>query len=122
MLDDSCARQEWSWNPEYDLPIMVEDMLEKLSENLAALQVTMHLLSKPVLLKYYKAAGNVSRQACSKGGYIDVIIKTHPHKQEGKRRYVCVFRGRAFPEHIYNKLHTKTRRRLMKFCLKGKKE
>lgn len=34
MLDDSCARQEWSWNPEYDLPIMVEDMLEKLSEKL----------------------------------------------------------------------------------------
>jgi len=34
MLDDSCARQEWGWNPEYDLPIMVEDMLEKLSEKL----------------------------------------------------------------------------------------
>jgi len=34
MIDDSCARQEWGWNPEYDLPIMVEDMLEKLSEKL----------------------------------------------------------------------------------------
>ena len=34
MIDDSCARQEWGWNPEYDLPTMVEDMLEKLSEKL----------------------------------------------------------------------------------------
>lgn len=34
MLDDSCARQEWGWNPEYDLPTMVKDMLEKLSKKL----------------------------------------------------------------------------------------
>ena len=34
MIDDSCARQEWGWNPEYDLPPMVEDMLEQLSEKL----------------------------------------------------------------------------------------
>jgi len=29
-MDDSSARQEWSWMPEYDLDTMVTDMLEKL--------------------------------------------------------------------------------------------
>jgi nucleoside-diphosphate-sugar epimerase len=29
-LDDSAARQEWGWEPEYDLMAMTEDMLEKL--------------------------------------------------------------------------------------------
>lgn len=29
-LDDSAARQEWGWNPKYDLDKMTEDMLEKL--------------------------------------------------------------------------------------------
>ncbi|NMA85690.1 MAG: L-threonine 3-dehydrogenase [Tissierellia bacterium] len=29
-LDDSAAREEWGWNPEYDLDKMTEDMLEKL--------------------------------------------------------------------------------------------
>ncbi len=29
-LDDSCARQEWGWNPKYDLEKMTIDMLEKL--------------------------------------------------------------------------------------------
>ncbi len=33
-LDDSAAREEWGWEPEYDLPAMTEDMLEKLSEKL----------------------------------------------------------------------------------------
>ncbi|MBS3920271.1 MAG: NAD-dependent epimerase/dehydratase family protein [Deltaproteobacteria bacterium] len=26
-MDDSCAREEWNWNPKYDLPMMAEDML-----------------------------------------------------------------------------------------------
>ena len=30
-LDDSCARAEWGWKPEYDLERMTDDMLEKLS-------------------------------------------------------------------------------------------
>ena len=29
-LDDTCARLEWDWNPEYDLDAMTRDMLEKL--------------------------------------------------------------------------------------------
>ena len=29
-LDDSCARQEWGWKPEYDLDRMVEDMIRVL--------------------------------------------------------------------------------------------
>lgn len=29
-LDDSCARQEWDWKPEYDLDAMTRDMIEKL--------------------------------------------------------------------------------------------
>ena len=35
-MDDSAARQEWGWSPRYDLPAMVEDMLEKLRGKLAA--------------------------------------------------------------------------------------
>ncbi|MGD0804098.1 MAG: NAD-dependent epimerase/dehydratase family protein [Candidatus Bathyarchaeia archaeon] len=31
-LDDSSAREEWSWRPTYDLPAMVNDMLEMLGE------------------------------------------------------------------------------------------
>lgn len=30
-LDDSCAREEWNWKPEYDLDGMTRDMIEKLS-------------------------------------------------------------------------------------------
>ena len=30
-MDDSCAREEWGWNPEYDLEKMTIDMLEKIS-------------------------------------------------------------------------------------------
>jgi nucleoside-diphosphate-sugar epimerase len=33
-LDDSAARDEWGWNPEYDLPAMVQDMLENLGKKL----------------------------------------------------------------------------------------
>ena len=29
-LDDSAAREEWGWNPDYDLDALVEDMLENL--------------------------------------------------------------------------------------------
>jgi nucleoside-diphosphate-sugar epimerase len=29
-LDDSCAREEWGWNPKYDLHTMTEDMLKVL--------------------------------------------------------------------------------------------
>lgn len=31
-LDDTCAREEWSWKPEYDLDAMTQDMLAKLKE------------------------------------------------------------------------------------------
>lgn len=33
-LDDSCARQEWGWNPKYDLAKMTADMLEQLEKKL----------------------------------------------------------------------------------------
>ena len=35
-LDDSAARKEWGWKPEYDLEKMTKDMLEKLGEKLKA--------------------------------------------------------------------------------------
>ena len=31
-LDDTCAREEWGWKPEYDLDAMTRDMLAKLTE------------------------------------------------------------------------------------------
>ncbi len=33
-LDDSAAREEWGWKPDYDLPAMTKDMLDKLSKKL----------------------------------------------------------------------------------------
>ena len=33
-LDDSCAREEWNWKPDYTIESMTKDMLEKLSEKL----------------------------------------------------------------------------------------
>ena len=33
-LDDTCAREEWGWKPEYDLDSMTRDMLTKLKERL----------------------------------------------------------------------------------------
>lgn len=33
-IDDSAAREEWGWQPEYNLPMMVADMLEKLRAKL----------------------------------------------------------------------------------------
>lgn len=35
MMDDSCARKEWGWHHEYNLPAMTKDMLEKLTIKLA---------------------------------------------------------------------------------------
>ncbi len=34
-LDDTCARMEWGWKPEYDLETMTIDMLDKLSRRLS---------------------------------------------------------------------------------------
>ncbi len=31
-LDDTCAREEWGWKPEYDLDTMTRDMLDKLEK------------------------------------------------------------------------------------------
>jgi nucleoside-diphosphate-sugar epimerase len=31
-INDSAAREEWGWEPQYDLPAMVADMLDKLQE------------------------------------------------------------------------------------------
>lgn len=33
-LDDSAAREEWDWSPEYDLPSLVTEMLEHLADKL----------------------------------------------------------------------------------------
>ncbi|HEX6901813.1 MAG TPA: L-threonine 3-dehydrogenase [Thermoanaerobaculia bacterium] len=33
-LDDSAARREWDWSPDYDLPAMVGDMLQNLEKKL----------------------------------------------------------------------------------------
>jgi Nucleoside-diphosphate-sugar epimerases len=33
-LDDSCARQEWDWNPKYNLESMAKDMIEQLQKKL----------------------------------------------------------------------------------------
>jgi nucleoside-diphosphate-sugar epimerase len=33
-IDDSAARSEWGWAPQYDLPAMVDDMLTKLRARL----------------------------------------------------------------------------------------
>lgn len=35
-IDDTPARQDWGWAPQYDLSAMVEDMLARLQEKLAA--------------------------------------------------------------------------------------
>ena len=33
-MDDSCAREEWGWNPRWDMDAMVEDMLADLAKKL----------------------------------------------------------------------------------------
>ena len=35
-MDDSVAREDWGWNPEYDLPALVDTMLEGVREKLGA--------------------------------------------------------------------------------------
>lgn len=35
-MDDSVARNEWGWKPEFDLPAMVEDMIKHLSNKVTA--------------------------------------------------------------------------------------
>jgi nucleoside-diphosphate-sugar epimerase len=32
-IDDSCAREEWGWKPEYDQERIVEDFLQELTQN-----------------------------------------------------------------------------------------
>jgi len=31
-IDDSVARSEWGWKPDFDLPTMTKDMLERLQK------------------------------------------------------------------------------------------
>ncbi|MFH1940043.1 MAG: L-threonine 3-dehydrogenase, partial [bacterium] len=33
-LDDSAAREDWGWSPDYDLKTMTKDMIEKLKVKL----------------------------------------------------------------------------------------
>jgi hypothetical protein len=37
-MDDSAAREDWDWRPDYDLVSMTEDMIEKLSLKLLGKQ------------------------------------------------------------------------------------
>jgi nucleoside-diphosphate-sugar epimerase len=34
-LDDSVAREEWGWNPDYDLPSMTRDMIDKITSRIS---------------------------------------------------------------------------------------
>jgi nucleoside-diphosphate-sugar epimerase len=34
-MDDTCAREEWGWNPKYDLPTMTKDMIAVLTKKLS---------------------------------------------------------------------------------------
>ena len=33
-LDDTCAREEWGWKPQWDLSSMTEDMLKAITKKL----------------------------------------------------------------------------------------
>jgi nucleoside-diphosphate-sugar epimerase len=33
-MDDSCAREEWGWNPKWDIDTMADDMLKNLKAKL----------------------------------------------------------------------------------------
>ena len=35
-MDDSCAREEWGWNPKWNLENMTDDMLKVIAEKYAA--------------------------------------------------------------------------------------
>lgn len=39
-LDDSAAREDWGWTPEYDLATMTQDMLKNLSASIAASEIS----------------------------------------------------------------------------------
>ena len=41
-IDDTCARNEWNWKPEYTLETMTSDMLEKLSKRLGIAYQSTH--------------------------------------------------------------------------------
>ena len=43
-MDDNCANQEWGWQPEYTLSMMVKDMLEKLALKFSAQHVPFYPL------------------------------------------------------------------------------
>ena len=34
MMDDSCAREEWGWNPQWHIDAMVDDMLKAIAAKL----------------------------------------------------------------------------------------
>jgi len=36
-MDDSAAREEWGWNPEFDLEMMTSDMIDKISDRVSDL-------------------------------------------------------------------------------------
>ena len=36
-MDDSCARNEWGWNPQWNLELMVDDMLKAIGEKLKSI-------------------------------------------------------------------------------------
>ncbi len=38
-MDDSCAREEWGWDPKYDLPKMTKDMIEVLTKKLGIMNL-----------------------------------------------------------------------------------
>ena len=31
-MDDSCAREEWGWNPKWDMDQMIDDMLKEIAK------------------------------------------------------------------------------------------
>jgi nucleoside-diphosphate-sugar epimerase len=35
-MDDTAARREWGWEPQYTLPYVIDDMLDKLRRKLLA--------------------------------------------------------------------------------------
>ena len=35
-MDDTCAREEWGWKPEYDMTAMTTDMLKQLAVKITA--------------------------------------------------------------------------------------
>jgi nucleoside-diphosphate-sugar epimerase len=34
-MDDQAAREEWGWQPQYDLAAMTKDMIERLTKKLS---------------------------------------------------------------------------------------